>query len=431
MSSCPLTVMIDRLAYGSAGIGRVNGKVVFVPGTVPGDEVEVVISEEKKTYAIARLLAVRRPAPQRRVPPCPYVPRCGGCCWQQVEYPAQLAAKEAMVREQVRRIGGIPDPPVLPIIASPHEWQYRHRIRLRATALRRLGFSQAGSHKVVEIESCLIADARLTARLSDARAWYAGLETQVQWIELIAGDTAPERSAPVVVLLGRAAGTFQAADAQRCAHFVRTHPHVSGVMLCGQGWQRSWGCCSVGLDLGEERLRLDVSAGAFTQVNPAGNRTLIAALLQLGTFQAEQEVVELYCGAGNFSLPLARRVRRLIGIEQDRGAVRDARANAARAGLRNIRFLCTSARAGVQQLLGARVRCDVIVLNPPRAGAADVIDLLPRLGARTLVYVSCDPATLARDLRQLRRDGYQVHALQPVDLFPQTYHVETVAILTC
>lgn len=431
MSSRTLTVTIDRLAHGSAGVGRVNGKAIFVPGTVPGDEVEVIITEEKPTYARAQLLAVRRPSPERRVPPCPYVFRCGGCPWQQVGYPAQLAAKEATVREQVRRIGGVPDPPVLPIIASPHEWEYRRRIRLRAAAPHRLGFSQAGSHELVEIESCLIADARLAARLSDARAWHATLGTKVQWVELVVGDAAQHRGAPEVVFLGRAEGAYHPADDESCARFLRAHPHVSGVMLCGQGWRRSWGDCRVGLDLGDNEGRLDVSPGAFTQVNPAGNRALVAALLKLAAFQDEQEVIELYCGVGNFSIPIARRVHTLTGIEQDREAVRDARANAARAGLRNTRFLCASARAGVQRLLRARARADIVVLDPPRTGAADVTGLLPRLGARVIVYVSCDPATLARDLRQLRRSGYQVRALQPVDLFPQTYHVETIAILTC
>lgn len=431
MSSRTLTVTIDRLAYGGAGIGRVHGKVLFVPGTVPGDEVEVIVTEEKQRFAVARLLAVRRPSPARRVPPCPYVPRCGGCCWQQVEYATQLTAKETVVREQMRRIGGIADPPLLPILAAPREWQYRHRIRLRATALHRLGFSPARSHEVVEIESCLIADARLTARLSDARAWYAGLQTQVRWIELVVGDARQGGGTAEVVLLGSCDGAFQAADDQSCARFLRTHPSVRGLALCGQGWQRSWGDCRVRLDLQEDGLWLDVGPGVFTQVNPAGNRMLIATLLRLASFRAEQEVVELYCGVGNLSLPIARRVRRVVGVERDQRAVEAARGNAARAGLPNTRFLCASARAAVQQLLRAHACFDVVVLDPPRAGAAEVIELLPRLGARTIVYVSCDPATLARDVRQLRCAGYQLHALQPLDLFPQTYHVETIAILTC
>src|SRR5262245_48815989 len=146
-----LNLTIDRLSYGAAGVGRSNGKVVFVPGTVPGDEVEVVIAEEKKTYAIGHVVTLRQPSAQHRPPPCPYVPRCGGCPWQHVAYAEQLRAKEAAVREHLRRIGGMPDPPLLPIIPSPQEWHYRHRVRLRAEDNLRLGFSGARSHALVQI----------------------------------------------------------------------------------------------------------------------------------------------------------------------------------------------------------------------------------------------------------------------------------------
>jgi 23S rRNA (uracil1939-C5)-methyltransferase len=153
----------------------------------------------------------------------------------------------------------------------------------------------------------------------------------------------------------------------------------------------------------------------------------------MGAFNDKQKVIELYCGAGNLSLPIARRVESLIGIEQERAAVVDAEANATRLGLTNARFMAASVEAGVHQLLEAGVRGDVVVLDPPRMGAAAVIDLLPQLGARAVLYVSCDPATLARDLRRLHTHGYHLHAVQPVDLFPQTYHVETIALslLTC
>ena len=427
------TLTIDRLAYGPAGVGRTDGKVVFVPGTVPGDEVEVALDKEKKTYATGTVVTLRRPSPQRRHPPCPYVPRCGGCPWQQVVYAEQLRAKETLVREQMRRIGGIADPPLLPIIPSPQEWHYRHRIRLHAEDNARLGFSHASSHELVEIESCLIAGENVAASLRDARAWLASLRTPVRQVELVTGDPADGHDSQGVVLVGTAEGALHASDETACARFLATHPGVAGVALCGRGWRRLWGETQVSFAAGLDDLAFTVSQGVFTQVNPAGNRTLLAALLRLGDFQAEQRVIELYCGAGNLSLPLARRVRALIGIEQDRLAVRDARANAARAGLANARFVCASARTGIQNLLRTGVRGEVVVLDPPRAGAAEVIDAVPRLGARRVVYVSCDPATLARDLRRLSAHGYQVRALQPLDLFPHTYHVETIAvsILTC
>ncbi len=424
-------VTIDRLAYGPAGVGRVEGKAIFIPGTVPGDEVEVAITAEKKTYAVGRLVAIQHPSSQRRVPPCPYVPRCGGCPWQQVSYPEQLRAKEAVVREQLRRIGGMSDPPLLPIIPSPQEWHYRHRVRLRVKGPRRLGFSQAHSHAFVEIESCLIADERLSAWLDDARDWLASLRTPVDWVEIVTGEPMSGPCTQGAVLIGNATGRCHTSDEGACQRFVQTHSAVSGVMLLGPGWRRSWGNCQVSLDLGLDGLTLNVSPGIFTQVNPAGNRALITALLRLSELQAEQEVLELYCGAGNLSLPIASHIRKLIGVEQDPVAVRDARANAAGAGLTNTQFICASAHVGVRELLRSGVRSDVVILDPPRAGAAEVIEGVVRLEARMIVYVSCDPATLARDLRRLCAHGYQVRRLQPLDLFPHTYHVETLAILTC
>ncbi|HEV8716604.1 MAG TPA: 23S rRNA (uracil(1939)-C(5))-methyltransferase RlmD [Candidatus Binatia bacterium] len=428
MSAPTVNFTIDRLSYGPAGVGRVEGKVVFVPGTVPGDAVTVKLDEEKKTYATGQLVTLRRPSSQRRQPPCPYVTRCGGCPWQQVTYAEQLRAKEAAVREHLRRIGGVSDPPLLPIIPSPQEWHYRHRIRLRAEDNLRLGFSQARSHELVEITSCSIAAEGIVPNLHLARAWLAALRTPVQQVELLTTEPAGG-----LVLVGDTEAAFHPQDAAVCTEFLKASRGIIGLALCGRGWRKAWGDTTVSFALGVEGMTLTVSQGVFTQVNLEGNRALIAALLRLSDVQKEQRVIELYCGAGNFSLPLARRARELIGIEQNRAAVADAQANAARAGLTNTRFLCAAARAGLRHLLRTRTRGDVVVLDPPRSGAADVMHEVPRLGAEKVVYVSCDPATLARDLRQLHRHGYRIQVLQPLDLFPHSYHVETIAlcVLTC
>ncbi len=431
MSSRTSILTIDALSHGPAGVGRADGKVVFVSGTVPGDEVEIVIDEEKKRHATGHVVQIRQPSAQRRTPPCPYISRCGGCPWQHVTYPEQLRAKEMTVREQLRRIGGIAEPPMLPIIPAPQEWHYRHRIRLHGQA-GRFGFSPPQSHDVVEIESCLIAREDVTAQLQTAREWGTALRTAVRQIEIIGGESA-EATAPSIVLVGEADGAWYSQDEAICTSFLVHYPQIRGLVLFGHNWRRRWGNTDVAFVPESERDALALRHGTFTQVNPTGNRALVAAILALGTFQKEQKVIELYCGAGNLSLPIARRVESLIGLEQERAAVVDAEANAARLGLTNTRFVTASVEAGVHQLLEAGVRGDVVVLDPPRMGAATVIDLLPQLGARAVLYVSCDPATLARDLRRLHTHGYHLHAVQPVDLFPQTYHVETIALslLTC
>ncbi len=431
MSSIPLSLTIDRLSYGPAGVGRLSGKdggkVVFVPHTAPGDQVDVVLTEEKKRYAHGQLVTVRQAAPARRMPPCRYIPRCGGCPWQHVTYAEQLRAKEALVREHLRRIGGVADPPVLPILPSPQEWRYRHRIRLRTGPPAQLGFYQSQSHELVELEDCLIAGEDCATHLTHARAWLAQLQTTVRRVELSTSD--PLRAATGgVVLTGNAEGRFQTVDEEACAAFVARHDAVAGLMLFGRGWRRAWGETRIVLDLGVDDLVLEVKRGGFTQVNPAGNRVLIAALLRLVDFNKSQKVIECHMGAGNLSLPIAGRVSTLIGIEQDPHALADARENVTRTGLDNVTFVHASARVGLQTLVQRKVEADILVLDPPRAGAADSLDAIPRLKIPKIVYVSCDPATLARDMRRLGQLGYRLERLQPVDLFPHTYHIETIAI---
>lgn len=426
MSQQTVRVPIDRLSYGPAGVGRVEGKVIFVPGTVPGDEVEIAIEEEKKNYARGHLVAVHQPSPHRRTPPCPYVTRCGGCPWQHIAYGEQLRAKETAVRDQLQRIGGIADPPVLPIIAAPAEWHYRHRVRLRVDNNARLGFSPVQSHDIVEIASCLIAGEANALQLQVAREWVAALQTRVNQVEIVTQARTSEDD--TFVLLAEAGEMFRSCDDAVSVQLLRTHPSLTGLLLTGPGWRRNWGDLTVTYDLGVEDLSLQVRRGTFTQVNPAGNCRLIATLLQHGAFHGKQRVIELYCGMGNFSLPIARRVASLVGIESVHDAVVDARENVARAQITNVEFLQSSVREGVQQLLRRGTTCDVLVLDPPRAGAAEVIEELPRFAAQTIVYVSCDPTTLARDVRRLQQHGYRLQVAQPLDLFPQTYHVETIAI---
>jgi len=355
------------------------------------------------------------------------MPRCGGCPWQHVTYAEQLRAKEALVREHIRRIGGVEDPPVLPILPSPQEWRYRHRIRLRTEPPVRLGFYQSQSHELVELGDCLIAGEDCATHLAYARAWLTRLRTTVRRVELITSD--PLRAVTGgVVLVGNAQGRFQADDEEECAAFVAEHDEVAGLILFGRGWRRVWGETRIVLDLGVDDLVLEVKRGGFTQVNPAGNRVLITALLRLADFNKSQRVIECYTGAGNLSLPIARRVNALIGIEQDSYALADARENVARTGLDNVTFVHASARIGLQTLVQREEEADVLVLDPPRAGAADSLDDISRLKIHKVVYVSCDPTTLARDLRRLGQWGYRTESLQPVDLFPHTYHVETIAV---
>jgi 23S rRNA (uracil1939-C5)-methyltransferase len=334
------------------------------------------------------------------------------------------------VREQLRRIGGLNDIPLLPIIPSPDEWRYRQRLRLHVDRKGRVGLLAPRSHNVVAIDSCLVAWAALPSHLHLVRKWIASLRTVISQVELAVEDPAARSAEQRVMVLGQACGPFQQKDEQAC-RLLAARSLVAGVIVQGKDWRRAWGDRSRTF-IGKDET-LTIHDGAFTQVNIAANQLLMEAVLRHSEVRSTDTVIELYCGSGNFSVSLARRAREFIGIEQDGRAMADARLNAARAGVTNTQFLHTPAAVGVRELLAGGTRGDVVVLDPPRSGAADIVDDLPRFGARTITYVSCDPATLARDLRRLHQHGYQLQIVQPIDMFPQTYHVEVVAVsvLTC
>jgi len=420
-------VTISALSHGPHGIARIDGdgKVLFVRGAVPGETVEVAVREDRGTYAFADVCRVLSPSAGRREPPCPYLPRCGGCPWQHLEYAAQLRAKEQNVRDALRRIGGIGAAPIAPIIPSPDEYAYRGRLSMRVDG-GRLGFYAGGTHELVEVGHCLLAQPAVDAAITAAASLLRRLASDLRRVEIAScGDGSS------VAIVGEVHGPLRTKDDTTIRGWLDAQPDVAGVVFTGKRWRRQWGDDAVAW-AAEEGYALTTRAGTFTQVNPRGNRLLVQAVLDLGRFASADQVLDLYAGSGNLTVPIARRAGHVTAVEQHPDAAADARANVARLGLSNCRIVTGDARAAVAAFAAERTACAAVVLDPPRSGAAAIIDGLLALGPARLIYVSCNPATLARDLKRLA-PRYTVDAVQPIDLFPHSYHVETVvrAVLTC
>ncbi len=417
------TLEIDALSYGPYGIGRLDGKATMVPHTAPGDTVEVRITEEKERYDIGEAIRVLAPSRLRQAPPCPYVGACGGCSWQHLRYDAQLKAKQQSVVDALRRIGRLGDFELRPIIPSNDEFHYRRRIRLQVGGNRTLGFYGTASHQLVEIGSCLIANDRLNGALDSVRRWVRALATPLEYVEIVAGDEPEE-----IVVVARAIGPFAPNDEPACANLSGEGKQIRGLIVGGADWRRVWDKAAISVSLLAD-LSLSLDADVFTQVNAEGNRSILKALLAAGDFQSSDRVLELYCGGGNFTLPIAQRTKEIVAVEGYKASIANGKLNAQKNSIDNIRWICSAVPKAVAELKRKREQFTKIVLDPPRAGAKGLDADLAALRANQIFYISCNPTTLARDLAALTTHGYKLRMIQPIDLFPQTFHVEILAVI--
>jgi 23S rRNA (uracil1939-C5)-methyltransferase len=407
-----IQLTLTAIAHGGAALGRHEGRVLFVPGAIPGETVRAEIVEDKGRFAHAGLIEVLSPSPDRVAPRCPHVPECGGCQWQHIAYARQLALKAEVVRDQLARVGGLTDPPVRPTLPAPAPWGYRNRVTFSVTADDRLGFQRAASHDVVPVDECHIADPRLMALYDDFDLDLPGLTR----LTLMAGSDdddlllvfETERDEPPELHVD-----FPVS----CAHLVSGDEAIP-VNLIGNN--------HVTQRVAGHAYR--VSAGRFFQVNTAVAGTLVALVLEWLDPSPDETVLDAYCGVGLFTLPLAERAGLVVAVELDPGATEDLLTNLGE--IENVEVIEGAVEAVLPDLVEAEP-LHAAVLDPPRQGLhVAVVDALVANGPPRLVYVSCDPATLARDVKRLARGGYTLADLQPVDMFPQTYHVETVALLT-
>jgi 23S rRNA (uracil1939-C5)-methyltransferase len=401
-------VELTSLVYGGDAMGRLpDGRAVFVPYALAGEKVRLRLLEEKRGFCRAELLQVIRPSPQRIRPRCIHFAVCGGCHYQHLPYPAQLAAKEAITREQLARIAGLPDPPVKPIRPSPGEWNYRNSLQFHLTRDGQIGYQMAGSHQVVPITECHLPEKPLDElwKQLDFEPG-SGLER----LELRLG----ENDEAMLDLEG---------SEPNPPEFSVDFP-ISAVYHSSTGETVLSGVDFVLVEV--MGFPFQVSASSFFQVNTPQAEAMVKHVLGLLPAGRQPTVLDLYCGVGLFSAFLAPRVERLIGIESAPSACEDFAANLDRYD--NVELY----EGQVEEILPhLAVRPGAVMADPPRAGIAlPAMDAMIALHPPAIIYVSCDPSTLARDTRRLLKAGYNLVQVTPFDLFPQTYHIENVALFS-
>ncbi|MBI4051043.1 MAG: 23S rRNA (uracil(1939)-C(5))-methyltransferase RlmD, partial [Elusimicrobia bacterium] len=406
------------------------------------DELEVKIGEDKSQYATAQITSLIHPGPGRIDPPCPHHFKvgdrfwCGGCDWQHLDYFRQLAMKKELVRDALERIGKIKNPPIPEPISSPDPWRYRNKVQvpvgIRRGALQ-IGFYHPGTHEIVDFKDCLVQpelSVRIVAKIKAMVHKYSW----EGWLRHIFIRTNEKKEALVALVTRNPHFTHRPESVQE---LIRTFPAIVSLyqniqpaqtsVILGPRWVKLWGKEKMEETIG--KINLAVSPGAFLQVNTRATEKLYQAAEKslLWNNTNPGTVLDLYCGAGAIALWISPYVSQVVGIEENREAIGDAIENAKKNKIRNVQFASGKVEAVLPRL---RISPDAVILDPPRRGCSlSVLKQIRKLDPRRILYISCNPATFARDLRILMDEGFRLLQAQPVDLFPQTSHIEVIGLL--
>lgn len=430
---------IERLGINGEGVGYLEGYTVFVEGALPGEVVEVEFYERRKSFGRAKISTILQASPDRVTPPCPLFGRCGGCQLMHLAYPQQLEAKRRRVADALARIGKFTDCEVLPCVASPQPLNYRNKIQLPIFSDQetlKLGLYAKNSHDLIEIERCLI-------HCDLGEMAFQNVQKILKSSQLPAYDSSTGKGLLRHVLIKTAVHTQQvlvilvateALPTSLAEQILASMPEIKGVV---QNLNTASGNAILGPHfttlVGEGSieevicgLNFKVSPASFFQVNPAQAEQLYQKAIEFAALNGKERVLDAYCGVGTLSLILSKNAQEVIGVECVQDAIEDAKENAIKNQIENVSFICAPAEVFISSL----GKVDVAVLNPPRKGCEpNFLERLQALKPKRIVYISCDPATLARDLHYLSLHGYHLTQVQPFDMFPQTAHVETIACL--
>lgn len=380
-----LTVPLTDISHCGDALGRNDGQVVSASYGIPGETVSVEVSQAKPGYLKGKVTQVIESSPHRTTPPCPYFGVCGGCQWQHIDYPYQLELKRKILREQLESIGTIDSPYVLPTLPSPRQWHYRNHARFSVGRNNELGFIKTDGRRFLPVESCKLMDPEINTALARLQ----GKGSRAHQVSIRYGT----RTGEMIV--------------QPPPQEDKSQPPQSYFSETLFGY------------------RFRISGPSFFQVNTLQAEQLISEVRDRLNLKGNDVLVDAYAGVGTFAVLLAPYVKRVIAIEESATAISDARVNCA--PFRNIEIVTGKTETALPQLEESP---DAVILDPPRVGChGDVLKALLSLSPTRIVYVSCDPATLARDLAILCNGGYRMTESLPVDMFPQTYHIESVSTL--
>ena len=454
-------VTIDRLVYGGEGIASDEGFKIFVPDVAPGDEALVQIRRVKSSYAEGVVKEIVKPSPLRIAARCKHFDVCGGCKWQFLAYDEQLKVKEQQVRDSVERLGGLSADLVLPIVGNDSPWFYRNKMEFSfgvsvppdsfEPGETQLGFYPPGYHfEVFDLKECFLQSEWAVEVVQKVRAFAIehkipvydshSHEGLLKTLMVREGKNTGER----MVVLTTSTGLFEqkeafielfADDASVTSLYWNSVYQVPGQptwveqnLLAGKE-----ALTEVLILENGEKLEFDILPQAFFQTNTLQAQKLYSKALELAGLTGAEVVYDLYCGTGTIGLFCAHKAKQVLGIEVNESAVESAQSNALKNGIKNIRFYLGSVEQRLNELsgMGEDSRPDVVIVDPPRAGLGEkVVGDCAAFGAAKIVYVSCNPTTMARDLKQFAELGYTTQSVQPVDMFPQTHHVECVCLLT-
>lgn len=440
------TVYIEDLTHDGSGVAKVDGYPLFIKGALPNETATIHVLKTLKKYGFAKVVEIIEPSPDRVEAPCIYFGKCGGCQLQHLSYEGQLKWKENMVRNVMKRIGKI-DAPVLPVKGMDDPWNYRNKSQIPFSMSKTgpiAGFFKQRSHEIVDMERCII-------QVEEADAMMANLKKELEnfGLQPYNEETHEGMLRHVVIRKGKATGEVMVVlvtknhklpkKAETIELIQKLVPNVTSIVqnvnsqktnvILGNETITLWGQDTIEDTIGD--VRFEISARSFYQVNPIQTEVLYKQALDYANLTGSETVIDAYCGIGTISLFLAQQAKYVMGVEIVEQAIEDAKQNAKLNGFENTYFEAGPAEEVIPRWYSEGKTADVLVVDPPRKGCDEaLLNTIIEHKPKRVVYVSCNPATLARDLRILEDGGYKTKEIQPVDMFPQTMHVELVALMS-